>query len=138
MFNDTTKAIRRAMSTNTTLPHGTYFSYILRRLGISTLRDIPISSSQPISYGIIHHLGYHYDANFNAWIKSGHLEKNEDEDFEGAFEDILNLEHVPSPEHVPPPASSYHATQPLFDINIAILDTLHSLSSNVQGLQDAH
>ncbi|KAH1108081.1 hypothetical protein J1N35_011849 [Gossypium stocksii] len=36
MFNDITKAIERGMNTNITLPHGTYFSYLFRRLGINT------------------------------------------------------------------------------------------------------
>lgn len=94
------------MPTNLTLPYDTYLSYIFRRLGISTLRDTPISSNQHISYGALHHVSYHYDANSGERIKSGHLAVNEYPDVESAFKDI------PTPEHVPPLATSSQATQP--------------------------
>ncbi|MBA0562838.1 hypothetical protein Golob_007859 [Gossypium lobatum] len=74
--------------------------------GISTLRDSPFISNQPISYGALHHTNYHYDANSSKWMKGGNLVANEDDDDEGIFE------HVPSPEYAPPPASSSHTAQP--------------------------
>lgn len=130
MYNELTKVIERAMSTNLTLPIGTYLSYIFRKLGISTLGDTLISSNQPISYGAIHHVGYHFDANSGEWIKSGYPTTNENVDVEGIFEDIPSLEHVPSP------TTSSQATQPSSDVNVFILDALHSLSNNVWGLKD--
>ncbi|KAK5824773.1 hypothetical protein PVK06_019557 [Gossypium arboreum] len=65
LFNYITKAIRRGMNKNITLFHGTYFSYIFRQLGISTNGDTPVSSNQPISYGALHHAGYHFNAATN-------------------------------------------------------------------------
>ncbi|KAK5842236.1 hypothetical protein PVK06_004570 [Gossypium arboreum] len=62
--------------------------------------------------------------------KSGHSAVNEDDDVEGAFEDIL------APKHVPPLATSSQATQPSSEINVSIIDALHSLSNDVQGLKD--
>ncbi|KAK5793774.1 hypothetical protein PVK06_034932 [Gossypium arboreum] len=109
------------MSTYVNIPHGTYFSYIFRKLGISTLRDTLISSNQLISYEALHHPGYHYDANSDKWIKSGHPTTNEDDDVKSAFEDILITEH---------------ATQPSFDISVLIVDALHFLSNDVWGLRD--
>ncbi|MBA0750751.1 hypothetical protein Gogos_002140 [Gossypium gossypioides] len=51
-------------------------------------------------------------------------------DVEGAFEDIL------TPEHASPPTSSSQATQPSSQINGVILDAIHSLSNDIQGLRD--
>lgn len=136
MFNDITKAIKRGMSTNITLPHGTYFSYLFRRLGISTHGDTLITSNQPISYEEIHHARYHYDATSITWIKSDQLVENEDEDIEATFEDIPEHDHVLSPEHFPPPASSSHAAQPSSKINGVILDAIHSLGNDVRGPRD--
>ncbi|KAH1091978.1 hypothetical protein J1N35_019235 [Gossypium stocksii] len=96
---------------------------LIRRLGISTLRDTLISSNQPISNGALHHVSYHYNANSSEWIKSGHPVANEDDDTEGAFEDF------PAPEHVPPPTISSHAAKPSSNVNVAILHALHFLSN---------
>ncbi|MBA0784938.1 hypothetical protein Gotri_026440 [Gossypium trilobum] len=136
MFNEITKAIGRGMSTNITLPHGTYLSYHFRRLGIITHGDTPVTSNQPISYGAFHHTGYRFDVTSGMWVKSDHLVENEDENVEGAFEDIPAPEHVPSPEHALPPVSSSPNAQPSFEINGVILDVIHSLSNDVQGLRD--
>ncbi|KAH1097199.1 hypothetical protein J1N35_014120, partial [Gossypium stocksii] len=86
LFNDITKAIGRGMSTNITFSHG-----------ISTHGDTPVSSNQPISYGALHHAGYHFDAASNTWMKHNQLRENEDDDVDAAFDDI------PAPNPVPPP-----------------------------------
>ncbi|KAK5825994.1 hypothetical protein PVK06_020893 [Gossypium arboreum] len=65
---------------------------------------------------------------------SGYPTANEDDDNEGSFQDILALEHVPSPDHAPPLASSSEAAQPSSEINGVILNAIHSLSNNVRGL----
>lgn len=111
MFNDKTKGIRKAMSTKITLPHCTYLSCIFRKLGINTHGDSLITQNQPIIYRALHHFDYHFDANSGEWIKSGLSTAHEDNNVEGAFED------VPSPEHIPPLAA-----YSFFDINVAILD----------------
>ncbi|KAK5825642.1 hypothetical protein PVK06_020499 [Gossypium arboreum] len=100
MFNDITKAIGTAMSTNLTLLYGTC---LFRKLGIDTLGDIPITTNQPISFGALHHAGFYFDANFGNWIKSGAT--HEDDHVEGPFKDASTLEHVPSPKHVHPPTA---------------------------------
>ncbi|MBA0551884.1 hypothetical protein Golob_022742, partial [Gossypium lobatum] len=100
------------------------------QLGISTHRDTPVTSNQPISYGAFHHARYYFDANTSMWIKSDHPMDNEDDDIDATFEDVS------TPEPAPPPASSLHATQPSFEVNSAILDAIHSLSNDVQGLQE--
>ncbi|KAH1057020.1 hypothetical protein J1N35_035085 [Gossypium stocksii] len=87
LFNDITKAIGRRMNTNITLPYGTYLSYIFRQLDISTHRDTPVSSNQPIS-GALHHMGYHFNAATNTWMKHDHPTDNEDDDVDAAFDDI--------------------------------------------------
>ncbi|KAK5846198.1 hypothetical protein PVK06_002473 [Gossypium arboreum] len=131
MFNDITKEIERGMSTRTTLPHGTYLSYLFRRLGIITHGDTPVASNQPISYEALRHMIYHFDATSSMWVKSDQLVANEDEDVEGAFEDILTLEHVLSLVRAPPPTSSSPVAQPSFEINGAILDAIHFLSNDI-------
>ncbi|KAH1107512.1 hypothetical protein J1N35_011280, partial [Gossypium stocksii] len=65
-----------------------------------------------------------------------HPIENKDKDIKGTSEDILKIEHVPPSEHVPLPATSSQVAQLSFDVNIAILDAVHSLSSNVHGLKD--
>ncbi|KAH1114877.1 hypothetical protein J1N35_008255 [Gossypium stocksii] len=74
---------------------------------------------------------YHFNATSGMWVKSDHLVENKDEDIEGAFEDILTPEHVPSLEQAPSPASSSLTTQPSSKINGAILDAIHFLSNDV-------
>ncbi|MBA0557577.1 hypothetical protein Golob_014638 [Gossypium lobatum] len=87
------KAIRRGMNKNITLPHGTYLSYVLRQLGISSHRDTPVSSNQPISYGVLHHAGYHFNATTNTWMKHDQPGDNKDDNVDSAFDDIL----IPNP-----------------------------------------
>ncbi|KAH1032122.1 hypothetical protein J1N35_044296 [Gossypium stocksii] len=89
-----------------------------------------ISSNQPISYGELHHVGYHYDVNSGEWVKSNHPTANEDDNVEGAFEDIL------VPEHVPPLATYSQTAQPSSEINVAILNALPFLGNDVRGLRD--
>ncbi|KAK5836717.1 hypothetical protein PVK06_012517 [Gossypium arboreum] len=126
---------RRGRNTNITFPHGTYLSYLFRRLGISTHGDTPVTINQSIIYGALHYVGYHYGATNSMWIKSDHLEENEDDDIHVAFEDISIHEQVPSPKHVPPTALSSHTALASSEINGAILDVIHSLGSDVRGLQ---
>ncbi|MBA0556028.1 hypothetical protein Golob_026170 [Gossypium lobatum] len=90
------------MNTNITLPHGTYLSYVLRRLGISTHGDTPVSSNQPNSYGALHDARYHVDAASNTWMKHDQPGENEYDDVEATFNDILASDLVP-----PPPSSSH-------------------------------
>ncbi|KAH1129955.1 hypothetical protein J1N35_001333 [Gossypium stocksii] len=108
MFNDISKAIGRRMNTNVTLPHGTYLTYLFRQLGISTHRDSPFTSNQPISYEALHYVGYYFDANINTWIKSNHPVDIEDDDINATFED----DSTPKPA---PLLTSYsHVAQPSF------------------------
>ncbi|KAH1032126.1 hypothetical protein J1N35_044300 [Gossypium stocksii] len=106
-------------------------------IGINTNGDTPITSNQPISYGALHHFGYHFDANSGEWIKSGLPATHEDDDAEGTFEDVPAPEHVSPPEHapllkhVPLPVAPSQVAHSSFDINAAILDTLHSLSNDL-------
>ncbi|KAK5772043.1 hypothetical protein PVK06_048304 [Gossypium arboreum] len=136
MFNNITKGIEKEMSTNITLPHGISLSYIFRQLRINTNEDTPLTSNQPISYMALHHSSYHFNANSDEWIKSGLPTAHEDDDAEGAFEDVLTSEHVPSPKHVPLPVAPSQATYSYPNINGAILDALHSLSNNLRGYRD--
>ncbi|MBA0784466.1 hypothetical protein Gotri_026677 [Gossypium trilobum] len=136
MFNDITKAIERGMSTNITLPYGTYLSYLFRRLSISTHGDTLVTSNQPISYDALHHARYHFDTTSDAWVKRDHQVENEDEDVEGVFEDIPTPEPVLSPKHAPPSVLSSPAVQPSSKINGVILDAIHSLSNDGRGLRD--
>ncbi|MBA0626903.1 hypothetical protein Godav_004483 [Gossypium davidsonii] len=46
-----------------------------------------------------------------------------------AFEDVL------APKHVPPLVAPSQATHPSSDINVAILDVLHSLSNEIWGFR---
>ncbi|KAK5819244.1 hypothetical protein PVK06_024219 [Gossypium arboreum] len=103
LFNDIKKAIGRGMNISITLPHGTYFSYVFRQLGIRTHGDTPISSNQPFSYGILHHAGHHLDAANNTWMKHDHPVDNEYDDVDTAFDDI------PVPELVALSTSFSHA-----------------------------
>ncbi|MBA0865494.1 hypothetical protein Goshw_012729 [Gossypium schwendimanii] len=121
MFKGITKVIGRGLS----LPHGTYLSCLFRQLGISTHGDTPVTLNQPISYGALHHVGYHFEANTGMWIKRDHLVNNKDEDINAAFED------VPALEPTPPQAFSSHTAQPFFEVNSAILDAILSLSNDV-------
>ncbi|KAK5825940.1 hypothetical protein PVK06_020827 [Gossypium arboreum] len=77
----------------------------------------------------LHYSDYHFDANFDKWVKSGLLVVHEDNDAEGAFEDVL------APKHVPTSAAPFQATHPSSDINVAILDILYSLSNNIWGFR---
>ncbi|KAH1039891.1 hypothetical protein J1N35_041634 [Gossypium stocksii] len=121
----------RGLNTNITLPHGTYLSYLFRRLVISTHGNTPVTINQSISYGSLHHMGYHYDATNCTWIKSDHLEENEDDDVDVAFKDISAHEQVPSPKHARPTALSFHVAPASSEINCAILDAIHSLCYDV-------
>ncbi|MBA0552007.1 hypothetical protein Golob_022851 [Gossypium lobatum] len=96
----------RGMNTNITLPHGTYFSYVLRRLGISIHGDTPVSSNQPISYGALHQAGYHFDATSNTWMKYDQPGENKDDDVDAAIDDISDLNPIPRP-----PSSSHGRCQ---------------------------
>ncbi|KAK5770940.1 hypothetical protein PVK06_047104 [Gossypium arboreum] len=130
MFNEITKAIRRGLNTNVTLPHRTYFPYLCRRLGISSHRDTPVTSNLPISYRALHHTRYHSDANIDKWLKSDHPAEHKNDDIDAAFEDL------PTPEHAPPLTSSSQAAQPSLEVNNAMLYAIHSLNKKVQGLQE--
>lgn len=103
IINDITKAIGRGINIYVTLPHGTYLSYLFRQLSISTYGDTPVTSNQPISYGTLHHAGYHFDANIGMQVKSHNPAEHADDGINVAFEDI------PAPEHASPLASSLHA-----------------------------
>ncbi|MFQ6667206.1 hypothetical protein Gotur_033307, partial [Gossypium turneri] len=118
------------MNTNITLPHGTYLSYVLRQLSISTHRDTPVSCNQPISYGALHHAGYHFDSTTNTWIKHDRLGDNKDDNVDASFDDISVLEPIS------PPPSLSHAAQSSSKVNSAILDAIHSLSNDIRGLRE--
>ncbi|MBA0812817.1 hypothetical protein Gohar_026753 [Gossypium harknessii] len=94
------------MNKNITLPHGTYFSYVLRQLGISTHGDTLVSSNQSISYGALHHAKYHFDVATNTWMKHDQPGDNEDDDIDTTFDDIL------VPEPIAPPLSLSHTAPP--------------------------
>ncbi|KAK5819549.1 hypothetical protein PVK06_024557 [Gossypium arboreum] len=129
LFNYITKAIGRGMNTNITLPHGTYLSYIFRQLGISTHGDTPVSSNQPICYGALHHARYLFDAASNIWMKHDQRRDSDDDDIDTAFDDISE------PEPISPLPSSSHADQPSSEVNSAILNTVHSLSTTPKVLE---
>ncbi|MBA0867902.1 hypothetical protein Goshw_005730 [Gossypium schwendimanii] len=130
MFNDITKSIGRRLNSNVTLPHGIYLSYLFRQLGISTHGYSPITSNQPICYGALHHVEYHFDANTSTWIKSDHPVDNEDDDIAATFEDVL------APNPALPLTSSSYIAQSSSKVNSAILHAIHSLSNDVRGLQE--
>ncbi|MBA0799786.1 hypothetical protein Gohar_010276, partial [Gossypium harknessii] len=117
------------MNKNITLPHGTYLSYVLRQLGISSHRDTSVSSNQPISYGVLYHVGYHFNAATNTWMKHDQPGDNKDDNIDAAFDDILK------PNPVAPPPFSSHAAQPSSEVNSAILDAIHSLHNDIRGLR---
>ncbi|KAK5775508.1 hypothetical protein PVK06_043405 [Gossypium arboreum] len=63
-------------------------------------------------------------------MKHDQLGDNDNGDVDPTFDDILE------PEPISPPPSSSHAAQPSSEINSVILDAIHSLSNNIQGLRE--
>ncbi|KAH1055928.1 hypothetical protein J1N35_033993 [Gossypium stocksii] len=53
--------------------------------GITSHGNTLVTSKQPISYGALHHAGYHFDANTDTSLKSDHPTEHEDDDIDTAL-----------------------------------------------------
>ncbi|KAK5838949.1 hypothetical protein PVK06_007697 [Gossypium arboreum] len=80
-----------------------------------------------LSYGAFRHAGYCFNLNTREWVQSELPATHEEDNVEGVYED------VPTPEHVPPLVSQHHVATSSSEINISILDAIHSLSNDLRG-----
>ncbi|KAH1130590.1 hypothetical protein J1N35_001968 [Gossypium stocksii] len=91
LFNEKTKIIGKELSSNVTLPFGTYVSYIFTRLNIPTNVDPPMSVRlQLISFAALHRVGFKLNPLIENWVKDDQPNPQEvdDEDVEEEHEEI--------------------------------------------------
>lgn len=124
LFNDITKAIGRPLHNSVTLPYGTYLSYLFKCLGLNLYSDVPISTTQPISYGALRHAGYNLDTTTGLWIQGNGPIAQGDEEMGVDMDDFS-----------PPQALHLGSSLSTPSGDTAVLEALHALNARFSSFE---